>query len=116
MSKEKENLLEKVIAPPETEENEDTTFEEKAKIIKEWLSDAHIHGKTELNQNQINAVTVLRTLAVEYDILPLLKLLNNFLKYMLSKGRKSSSELVEILKSQNEVEEDGLGHLAKFLE
>jgi hypothetical protein len=113
----KENILDKVILKRESDEPDEVDKEDVAKIIKEWLSKNHIHLKTELNQNQIYAVTVLMTLAKQYNIKPLKKLVNNFLMYMLSKGRKSSSELVDILKSRTaELDDNGLGNLAKFLD
>lgn len=87
-----------------------------SEIIKEWLNSKNIEMKTELNQNQIYAVTVLMTLANQYDITPLKKLIKNFLKYMLSKSRKSSQELVDILKNRAEVEGEDLGSLKQFLE
>lgn len=113
---EKENLLEQVLSPPNNDENLANALTEYAKLIKEWLSPKHVHAKTELNQNQVNALSILRTLAVEYNILPLKKLITNFLTYMLSKGRKSSTELVDILKAQAVEGGDELGHLTKFLD
>lgn len=112
-----DNILDKILLKNKDESEDKLNEEDVAKIINEWLSKKHIHLKTELNQNQIYAVTVLMTLAKQYNIKPLKKLVNNFLMYMLSKSRKSSSELVDILKHRVSDDEDsGLGYLSKFLE
>lgn len=91
--------------------------EDFSKIIDKWLSKKYVHLKTELNQNQIYAVTILISLAKQYNIKPLKQLINNFLTYMLSKGRKSASELVDILKGElSDGDETALKNISKFLD
>ena len=77
-----------------------------AEIIKAWLDDKYIHAKTRLNQNQIIALTILKTLAEKYKVTCIQQLIDNFVRYKLSEGGQSSKELVEILKSRTEVEMD----------
>jgi hypothetical protein len=97
--------------------NEDDTpsdAENLAEIIKAWLDDKYIHAKTRLNQNQIIALTILKTLAEKYQVNCIKQLIDNFVRYKLSEGGQSSKELVEILKSRTDVEMDD--SLAKAVE
>jgi len=92
-----------------TDINEDdppTDAENLAEIIKAWLDDKYIHAKTRLNQNQIIALTILKTLAEKYNVTCIKDLIDNFVRYKLSEGGQSSKELVDILKSRTEVEMD----------
>ena len=115
MVEKKDNPLEGIFRS--VEEKDDVDINETKETIKEWLNKKNIHLKTELNQQQIHAVTILKSLADQYDIKPLKKLLENFLCYMLSKNRQSSKELVEMLKNKLGLEDESdLGALAKFLE
>jgi len=75
-------------------------------IIKTWLSDKFIHAKTRLNSNQIIALTILKTLSEKYQVKCIKELLDNFVRYKLSEGGKSSEELVDILKNRNNMDED----------
>lgn len=75
-------------------------------ILKAWLDDAYIHAKTRLNQNQIIALTILKTIAEKYKVNCIKEVIDNFVRYKLSEGGQSSKELVEILKSRTQVEED----------
>ena len=83
-------------------------------ILKAWLDDAYIHAKTRLNQNQIIALTILKTLSEKYNVKCIKELIDNFVRYKLSEGGQSSKELVEILKSRTDVEIDD--SLAKAVE
>lgn len=83
-------------------------------ILKAWLDDAYIHAKTRLNQNQIIALTILKTLAEKYNVKCIKELIDNFVRYKLSEGGQSSKELVEILKSRTSIEDDD--SLAKAVE
>lgn len=83
-------------------------------ILKAWLDDAYIHAKTRLNQNQIIALTILKTLSEKYNVKCIKELIDNFVRYKLSEGGQSSKELVEILKSRTDVEMDD--SLAKAVE
>lgn len=80
--------------------------EKLAEIIKAWLDDAYIHAKTRLNQNQIIALTILKTLSEKYEVKCIKLLIDNFVRYKLSEGGQSSKELVDILKARTEVEMD----------
>ena len=75
-------------------------------ILKAWLDDAYIHAKTRLNQNQIIALTILKTISEKYKVNCIKEVIDNFVRYKLSEGGQSSKELVEILKSRTQVEED----------
>lgn len=77
-----------------------------SEIIKAWLDDKYIHAKTRLNQNQIIALTILKTLAEKYKVNCIKQLIDNFVRYKLSEGGQSSKELVDILKARTEVEVD----------
>ena len=77
-----------------------------SEIIKAWLDDKYIHAKTRLNQNQIIALTILKTLAEKYNVRCIKQLIDNFVRYKLSEGGQSSKELVDILKARTEVEVD----------
>lgn len=88
--------------------NEDnkTESENIAEIIKEWLNTAYIHLKTRLNANQIVALTILKTLSTKYHIKCIADLIDNFVMYKLSENGQSSKELVDILKSRSQIEND----------
>lgn len=88
------------------DENETTEGENIEEIIKTWLDDKFIHAKTRLTPNQVIALTILKTLAEKYDVKCIKTLLDNFVRYKLSEGGQSSKELVDILKSRNEMEDD----------
>lgn len=83
-----------------------TDAENLSEIIKAWLDDKYIHAKTRLNQNQIIALTILKTLAEKYNVRCIKELIDNFVRYKLSEGGQSSKELVDILKARTEVEMD----------
>ena len=83
-----------------------TDAENLSEIIKAWLDDKYIHSKTRLNQNQIIALTILKTLAEKYKVTCIKELIDNFVRYKLSEGGQSSKELVDILKARTEVEMD----------
>ena len=92
-----------------TDMNENETpsdAENLSEIIKAWLDDKYIHAKTRLNQNQIIALTILKTLAEKYKVTCIKQLIDNFVRYKLSEGGQSSKELVDILKARTEVEID----------
>ena len=77
-----------------------------SEMIKAWLDDKYIHAKTRLNQNQIIALTILKTLAEKYKVKCIKELIDNFVRYKLSEGGQSSKELVDILKARTETEID----------
>lgn len=83
-----------------------TDAENLSEIIKAWLDDKYIHSKTRLNQNQIIALTILKTLAEKYKVTCIKQLIDNFVRYKLSEGGQSSKELVDILKARTEVDID----------
>lgn len=83
-----------------------TDAENLSEIIKAWLDDKYIHSKTRLNQNQIIALTILKTLAEKYKVTCIKQLIDNFVRYKLSEGGQSSKELVDILKARTEVDVD----------
>ena len=88
------------------QDNTQTQGENLQEIIKAWLDDAYIHAKTRLNQNQIIALTILKTLSEKYKVKCIQGLIDNFVRYKLSEGGQSSKELVDILKSRMEPEID----------
>lgn len=88
------------------EDDEPSEGENLTEILKAWLDDAYIHAKTRLNQNQIIALTILKTLAEKYNVKCIKELIDNFVRYKLSEGGQSSKELVEILKSRTTIEDD----------
>lgn len=77
-----------------------------SEIIRAWLDDKYIHAKTRLNQNQIIALTILKTLSEKYKVTCIKALIDNFVRYKLSEGGQSSKELVDILKARTDVETD----------
>ena len=86
-----------------TDMNEDETHSEGenlSEVIKAWLDDKYIHAKTRLNQNQIIALTILKTLSEKYKVKCIKQLIDNFVRYKLSEGGQSSKELVDILKAR----------------
>lgn len=91
----KSNLFD-VLKPPQKTDNKPDAKE----TIDTWLNDKYLHSKTALTPNQVVALTILKTLAEKYKVKCIKKLLDNFVRYKLSEGRKSSEELVKILMSQ----------------
>jgi hypothetical protein len=71
-----------------------------SKIVKELLNRDNIETKTELSQEQINAIAALQTEAILYDIDPLKIYLAEFKTHMVSKKRKSRGEIVEIMRQK----------------
>lgn len=95
--------------------NETPTETDRDKVVEAWLNDKFIETKTEYNQNQVYAVTVLETLANQWNIKPLKKLIQNFRKNQLSKGRGTSNELVDILKNRDSSENSMVKRWGDFL-
>jgi len=81
----------------------DETTENMQKIIESWLDDRFIHSKTRLTNNQIIALTLLKTLAEKYKITCIKEIIDNFCRYKLSEGGESSKELVSILQNRPEI-------------
>lgn len=71
-----------------------------AKVVERLLSSEDIELKTELSQNQINAISILTTFAEMYDVISIKKLILTFLKLQVSKKRKSRREIVELMRSK----------------
>lgn len=107
----KTNILEQVLKPG----SPDDTDIHKDKMVKEWLSKDNIETKTELNQQQIYAITTLETLANDYKIQKLKDFIFNFKKNMLSKNRGSAKELVQILKGESYGSDGNIKRLGEFL-
>lgn len=84
------------------------------KLINEWLSKKHLFMKTNLNQNQINSITILYGLAKQFRIKPLLDLLNGFIMFMISKDSQSATQLVNILQSRGLIDGKDLDAITKF--
>jgi hypothetical protein len=84
------------------------------KLINEWLSKKHLFMKTNLNQNQINSITILYGLAKQFRIKPLLDLLNGFIMFMISKDSQSASQLVNILQSRGLIDSKDMDAISKF--
>lgn len=102
---ERKEILKDTFADMDENERQSES-ENLAEIIKAWLDDAYIHAKTRLNQNQIIALTILKTLAEKYSVSCIKDLIDNFVRYKLSEGGQSSKELVDILKARTDVEMD----------
>jgi len=100
-----EELVKQTLIDVENEETQ-SEGENLTEILKAWLDDAYIHAKTRLNQNQIIALTILKTLAEKYKVNCIKELIDNFVRYKLSEGGQSSKELVDILKSRTAIEDD----------
>lgn len=100
-----EELIKQTLIDVENEETQ-SEGENLTEILKAWLDDAYIHAKTRLNQNQIIALTILKTLAEKYKVNCIKELIDNFVRYKLSEGGQSSKELVDILKSRTAIEDD----------
>jgi len=84
------------------------------KLINEWLSKKHLFMKTNLNQNQINSITILYGLAKQFRIKPLLDLLNGFIMFMISKDSDSAKQLVNILQSRGFIDGKEFDAISKF--
>lgn len=84
------------------------------KIIGTWLSKKHLNMKTNLNQNQINSICILMTMAHQFKIKPLKDLILNFIMYMISKESQSAQQLVNILQSKGLLDSNELDALSKF--
>jgi hypothetical protein len=87
---------------------------EAQKLTREWLSPKHLNMKTNLNQNQINSICILMTMAKQFKIKPLHDLVMNFIMYMISKESESAKQLVDILQSKGLLDSSELSNLSKF--
>lgn len=111
------SLMERVFNPPSAEKPETTSAEDIALIIREWLAKKHIQRKTRYSKRQVNAVSILQSLANTYNIKTLKRFLREFQTAKLSEEGKSSAELENILKARMPLEEKTeLQKLSKFLE
>ncbi len=87
--------------------NDDSIKKEDYKeIMQSWLSDEFIDSKTRLNGNQIIALTILKTLSEKYNVSCIKSLIKDFTRYKLSENGQSSKELVDILRSRDNIEND----------
>lgn len=94
--------------------NQQQTLIEAQKLTREWLSKKHLNMKTNLNQNQINSICILMTMAKQFNIKPLKELIFNFIMYMISKESQSAKQLVDILQSKGLLDSGEMGVLSKF--
>lgn len=94
--------------------NEQQTLIEAQKLTREWLSKKHLNMKTNLNQNQINSICILMTMAKQFNIKPLKDLIFNFIMYMISKESQSAKQLVDILQSKGLLDSSQSDILSKF--
>lgn len=108
---EAKNLVESIFLG----DGQNTNDTDRDKVVKEWLDDKYIETKTEYNQNQVYAITVLETLANQWNITPLKNIIKNFRKNQLSKGRGTSNELVDILKNRDSSENSVVKRWGEFL-
>lgn len=81
--------------------------EDISKIIKEWLNKKYIQLKTRLTKEQVVSITILEDLGDNYKIKTLQKFITKFKINKLSEDSRSSDELVKILTSRNDYEEEG---------
>jgi len=84
------------------------------RLINAWLDEKKLHMKTTLTQNQVNSVTILYSLAVQFNIVPLKDLLDNFIKFMISKDSASAKQLVSILESRGLMDQSDVQAISKF--
>jgi hypothetical protein len=84
------------------------------RVIQEWLSKKHLFMKTNLNQNQINQICILMSLAKQFKIKPLSDLIFNFLMLMISKDSASATQLVNILQARGLLDTTQTDMLTKF--
>lgn len=94
--------------------NNDRNLIDGQKLINEWLSKKHLYMKTNLNQNQINSIAILYSLAKQFRIKPLLDLINGFIMFMISKESASATQLVNILQSRGLIDDKGIDAITKF--
>jgi len=94
--------------------NNQQSLIEAQKLTREWLSKKHLNMKTNLNQNQINSICILMTMAKQFKIKPLKELLLNFIMYMISKDSQSAKQLVDILQSKGLLDTNDMSALSKF--
>jgi hypothetical protein len=94
--------------------NNDRNLIDGQKLINEWLSKKHLYMKTNLNQNQINSIAILYSLAKQFHIKPLLDLINGFIMFMISKESASATQLVNILQSRGLIDDKGIDAITKF--
>lgn len=94
--------------------NNDRNLIDGQKLINEWLSKKHLYMKTNLNQNQINSIAILYSLAKQFKIKPLLDLINGFIMFMISKESASATQLVNILQSRGLIDDKGIDAITKF--
>jgi hypothetical protein len=85
------------------------------KIITTWLSKKHLNMKTNLDQNQINSICTLMTMAHQFKIKYLHELITNFLMYMISKGSQSAEQLVNILQSKGLLDSSEIKNMGQFI-
>jgi len=89
-------------------------FDNTNMLIGEWLHRKHLLMKTNLNQNQINQICILLSLANQFKIKPLKDLIMNFLMLMISKDSASATQLVNILQSRGLLEKEDMDYISKF--
>jgi hypothetical protein len=94
-----------------------TQGEEASRLIHEWLDPKHVESKTRYTPQQVIGVAILSSLAETYNIKTLKRFLKKYQIGKLSEGGQSSSELENILKNRDIIQDDShLKSLAKFLE
>jgi cell division inhibitor SulA len=94
--------------------NQQQSIIDAQKLTREWLSKKHLNMKTNLNQNQINSICILMTMAKQFKIMPLKNLILNFIMYMISKESQSAKQLVDILQSRGLLDTSEAEIFSKF--
>lgn len=86
------------ITPIQQNDNESKYLEE---IVKEIYSTKDIEVKTDLSQEQVNAVAKMVSFSEHFNVPILEKFANNYMKLMISKDRKGRGEFTQIATSAN---------------
>jgi len=91
-----------------------TVITDSEKLISTWLSEDLLPMKTNLDQNQINSICILKSLATQFKIKPLNDLIFNYIMFMISKGSQSANQLVDILQGRGLMDKDEMNLISRF--
>ena len=113
-----ENIVDRIFgSPQETMRAEMSEAENVSLIIEKWLDKKFVKLKTRLTPRQVNAISILQSLADTYQIKTLDRFLMEFRTSKLSENSKSSEELENILKARvPNPDTTNIEKLSRFLE
>jgi len=95
----------------EVKSNQEITLD---RALRELFEDNNIVMKSDLTASQVSSITKGLVFADKYKSKTMSKFVNHLLKLSVSKDRKGRTELVDVVRTSNEVDDNDSGLMSKL--